>query len=347
MLQNNLKITLVGDIYVGEESFALSDDIIQICQESDIVIGNLESAITNTTDSIRGKCCLKATRKAADFFENRYIDVVTLANNHIFDYGLKGYQDTIKFLEQNDIKHLGAGENIREAQKPLIISKKGFNLGFLNYSIDCFRTKRADGDSYGYSPLEESNVFSQIEELRSQVDIIFVLYHWGYCEYVLPTPEQLSLGKKTIEKGARFVIGHHSHVVQGVSKHEDGLLAYSLGNFIFSNYFFRGEKVRLSQENQEGIILQITIDEGLAFDRKIFHSHQDGTKIRLEKTPYRQKKMNKRNEIVESLNYQETWKKYVFFQFLKRILYWLNILNWRKIRPDTIKGFFRILNFMR
>ena len=181
------------------------------------------------------------------------IDIVNLANNHIYDYKEQGLFDTIYNLGQGNIKYIGAGKNLKSARKPVLIEIKGVKLAFLGYYG---LRKHSDShpatkDSAGTAMRKLQFIHEDIRSLRDSVDVIIVNFHWGIEKEHLPGTDQISFAHKTIDYGADLIVGHHPHVLQGIEEYKGKLISYSLGNFIFGGN---------SRKHEKTAVLQIRID---------------------------------------------------------------------------------------
>ncbi|MBZ4687243.1 MAG: hypothetical protein PWQ96_814 [Clostridia bacterium] len=241
----------VGDIMLARKVGRLMDTnginypfslISEKINRFDIAFGNLESPIAEGGKPLPEKgICFRAKPAAATALKNAGFDIVSLANNHAVDYDGEALLETISLLEKNNIKWVGAGKNITQALQPVIMDKNGVKLGFLAFSdmADIFysysyrRIFRATDEQSGVAPMYEEIMTQEVEKLRKKVDIIVVSLHWGREYMHKPEQEQRLLAKKLIDCGADLIVGHHPHVLQGIERYKHGLIAYSLGNFVF------------------------------------------------------------------------------------------------------------------
>jgi poly-gamma-glutamate synthesis protein (capsule biosynthesis protein) len=338
---NGINISFLGDIFLGgNPSVELSPEIQKILASSDIVIANQEGPISNRETAIGGKCCLKSAPQTAQILRSWGIDVVSLANNHMFDYGWEGFEQTRNYVDKAGIRYLGAGKDLAEASKPLIVDIRGTKVGLLSYSWQFVQTTCATQQSYGSAPLEIKLMTSQIQQLSRQVDAVIVLPHWGYCEYMIPTPEQVDMAKTLIDAGATAVVGHHSHVVQGVIEKNGTLTAFSLGNFAFADYEYGGQTIRSKKENLSGAILKLVLKSRQVVSHQLIHTKQEQNVIVRDDSQQRRKKFEGRLHLPASADYPKYWRCYVRLRLLRRILYWANIMNWRYMHKDTLTGAF-------
>jgi poly-gamma-glutamate capsule biosynthesis protein CapA/YwtB (metallophosphatase superfamily) len=204
-----------------------------LLSQSDISMVNLENPITKRTQRVKKKFNFKMDPKYLGILQLAGIDIVTVANNHIFDYGPEGLLDTIHLLDSVGIKHVGAGRNAEEARKGVLFDIKGFRIGFLG----CFGAGAfaATSSQAGVAPRSEAMVTRDIQSLRQidKADYVVVSIHWG-TEKALHTEEwQVNLAHSVVDAGADLVVGHHPHVLQGIERYKNAFIAYSLGNFLF------------------------------------------------------------------------------------------------------------------
>lgn len=344
MGNSTVNLLFLGDIFLGEKpSIRLSSEIQSFFSFSDLLIANQEGPITRSEKSINGKCCLKSAPEAAQILRSWGIGIVSLANNHMFDYGWEGFEQTQERLDNAGIGYLGAGKNLNEATQPLILELKGIKIGLLAYSWGFVQTTCASDNTFGCAPIDRNSMTLQVRELSQEVDAVIVLPHWGYCEYLFPAPEQVELGKHLIEAGATAVVGHHSHVVQGVVKENNTLVAYSLGNFAFAKYSYGYQNVKLTRENLQGAILKLVLKPGKVVSYQIIHTIQLDDTIRTDDSERRRAEFAERRSILVYADYAKYWRRYLRRRLFKRILYWINVLHWRNIHKETITGAFLML----
>lgn len=229
---------------------------------SDISFINLEGPVSDIGNNVGSKYSFRMDPAVLPVMKNAGIDIVSFANNHVGDWNKEAFDDTLKRLNDASIHYTGAGNNKPDAEKPTIIEKNGLRIGFLGFSDVGPNWIAATEKSSGILLASDPDFETIIKNAKKEVDTLIVSVHWGdeYKEY---NANQQALAYKAIESGATLVIGHHPHVIQSTEVYKDGLIAYSLGNLIFDQYF--------SEETMQGLILEVTIDDGkiASYEKKL------------------------------------------------------------------------------
>lgn len=202
----------------------------------DINIANLESPIAEAGQEFSEKMFrFRAEPPVAKAIRAAGFNLVTLANNHSMDFGGNALAETFRHLSDNSITWIGAGKNLSEARKIALYTIKGRKVAFLGYSltrpVEFFAGQNRPGTAPGYEKL----VAADIASARSQADYVIVSFHWGKEVISTTQPYQRRAAHKAIEAGADVIIGHHPHILQGIERYKNGIIFYSLGNFIFAS----------------------------------------------------------------------------------------------------------------
>ena len=259
------------------------------------LILNLEGPISNRGTPIEGKINLIMREGILEKVFNPLPVAVSLANNHIMDFGNEAFEDTIMNLEKLGVLFFGAGRANENYNNPLIVSFEGLRVGFLGYCYAFYydQIKDVRGLLYGPAPLETERIQRDIDYLKDKVDRIVITFHWGIEDCNLPKMEQVYFARKAIEMGADCIIGHHAHAIQPVEMHQTGIVAYGLGNFIFpdlnvpsyfdktgnpTEYFMKRQ--RSWNKSSIGILIDLA---ALAYDILPFYC--DGKQV-LDKTTF-------------------------------------------------------------
>ncbi len=198
----------------------------------------------------------------AQIFDDCGFDAMSIANNHMYDFGPDALLDTRALLESKGIKVTGAGKDLAEARRPVIVDCKGVRVGFLAYCSVLPRGGAAEPGKVGIAPLrararcelrgphaparvitepDENDLAALLEDIRSlrrNVDVLMVSLHWG----VIWAPRiiadyQVTVGHACIDAGADLILGHHAHVPKGIEMYKGKAIFYSLSNFCMTKPF--------------------------------------------------------------------------------------------------------------
>lgn len=208
-------------------------------KKADITLINLESPLISNCPTTDEGMVFCGQEKAVNGLVYSGVKIASLANNHMADYEIDGFHQTINLLQQNKIAVTGYGE-------PAILEVKGKKFGFLGYNDIVER--------YDLLLKPEINLLqNNIKSLKQKVDFVIVAFHWGVEYTSSPSARQKELAYSAIDAGADLIIGNHPHWVQTVEKYQDKFIAYSHGNFIFDQMW--------SRETREGVIGKYIFDK--------------------------------------------------------------------------------------
>lgn len=239
-----MKIIIGADIFVTESNLRLFEsgnieelvgsDLNKILRNADFRIFNLEGPITESNSPIE-KCGpnLKMPANVINGIAALNPSLLTLANNHIMDYGKTGYEDTVKLLSSRGINYVGTGDNIATLKKSYCFEKDDIKIGV--YSCAEHEFSIAKNNYPGANPYDPLNTFDDILNLKQQCDFVVVLYHGGKECYRYPSPELQRCFRKMADKGADLVVAQHTHCVGCKEEFKNSTLIYGQGNFIFDD----------------------------------------------------------------------------------------------------------------
>ena len=240
-LETVIKILFGGDLFPGGEvatsfmqdrAISLMYDFSDVMNAADLRIINLECPLTSSEKRItKTGPHLKAPPEMALFLKGLRIDLVTLANNHILDYGEAGLSDTIENCRKAGIRTVGAGSSIDEAKEPCRIQVGEHSISVINFCESEFSI--AGHGTAGASPFDFYQAARQIRKGKEAGSTVFVVYHGGNEHYDLPSPRLRETFRFMADMGADAVIGHHTHCFSGIETYSGKPLVYSLGNFLF------------------------------------------------------------------------------------------------------------------
>lgn len=251
--KNVLTLNFVGDIMLGrqvgkaiinnDDSCWPFRDIYSEINSADLLVGNLECVFVDKiiTGTINYKKILfPAYGESVRGLKLAGFDVVSLANNHSLDFGIKGVEATKKILEADGIKCAGI-----DSTDPVVVMKKDFKIAIFGYWMnrgDLYRVNLKEG----YRKIERNVFIDEIRNTRKLSDIVIIFIHWGKEFTSYPIDSQRSIAHLAIDSGADLVVGHGPHQIQGIERYRNGFIAYSLGNFVFDQKY---------EETKSGIIL--------------------------------------------------------------------------------------------
>lgn len=266
-----LTTSIVGDIMLGRrvgEALARAGDpaaafrpMARRLAAADVTVGNLESTLSKSGAPTQGGDSFGADPDVLAGLELAGFDVLSVANNHLGDYGRLAIGETIAELRAGGFAPVGGGTNLARARGAVVVERKGVRIGFI--ATDSIgETPAAGSDSPGTNrinapprtgPLDRralARVAADIRTLDARADLVIVLPHWGTQYTNAPERSQRTMAKAFATAGADLVVGGHPHWVQGWETIGDATVIHSLGNFIFDMDFMR--------ETQEGIALEVT-----------------------------------------------------------------------------------------
>lgn len=261
----NKKTTLffVGDIMLtrGVESSVTKNfngdysklfDNVSGLKKSDILFANLEGAVSDVGNNVGSKYSFRMNPEILPVLKNAGFDIVSFANNHVGDWNMAAFKDTLTRLEQNGILKTGAGLNKEEASSPTIIEKNGTKFGFLGFTDVGPNWLEAKEDNPGILLASDPNLDVIIKLAKTKCDVLIVSFHWGIEYKLVHNERQESLAHLAVDSGADMVIGHHPHVIEDVEEYKGKPIVYSLGNFIFDQYF--------SKDTMRGMLFSATFE---------------------------------------------------------------------------------------
>jgi len=226
--------------------------VAKILKEADIAFCNLEAPLSNQGKPVIGRLsAYRCSPRMAEGLTYAGFDLINLANNHTMDYGPDALVETLDILEKSKIPTIGAGRNIAEARKPVILERKGTRFGFLGYTTSENQPQHfaASTSKPGVAPIRISTLFhpphtneedmemmiEDIQAARSQADVLIVSCHWSVGlmggSHTL-TVHQPAVTRAAIDAGADLVIGHGPHAIQAVEVYKGKAIFYNLGNFV-------------------------------------------------------------------------------------------------------------------
>ena len=315
-----------ADVLVGKE-------LTSLLKKTDIKIFNLETVVGEKGLPIKKVGpYLRCPEECFSGIAALNPTVLSIANNHVMDYGEEGLLETIRIIEKNNIKWVGAGRNINSLKKYIVIEKNEIKIGI--YSCTEHEFSISDSNFAGCNPYDPLYSFDDIREVSQKCDYLIVLYHGNKEYYRYPSPDVQRVCRKFAECGANIVLCQHSHCIGSAEKYGQCELVYGQGNFLFyggeTNEFF-----------QAGALVQVEIDE---YTKNSFVTYipvvRNGFTIRLASEQEKKKILEEfecRSEKMKDLDFVK--KNYLEFSKTMLEIYYSRCLA--KVRRNIL---FRIIN---
>lgn len=276
-----ISLVAVGDVCINNPHVAHTQkyalpylNIRNILRSGDLAFGNLECALSSRGAAIPGKeFTFRGAPGVSRLLRDAGFDVFSVANNHSKDFGELAFLDTLTALKEAGVGASGGGRNEAEAFRPVVLNVKDKKVAFLSFSGVLPPGFWATSRSCGVASLRDGRkVLAAVKAARAQADIVVVSVHWGQELSIMPSKAQVTLGRQIIDAGAAVVLGHHPHVVQGFERYKGGLIAYSLGNFIFSPGNAKG---------RQSVILSTKISRNQVVEATVFPVYIEGIRPKL------------------------------------------------------------------
>lgn len=217
---------------LGQMIEVIGEELLNLWQAADVRIFNIECPVLNEGHPIsKAGVCLKMEECSFNGIKALNPSLVTLANNHILDYGQNGIMNTVRIMRHNSIPFVGVGKQIEDASEIKYIEMNGIRIGV--YACAEHEFSIIEDGKWGANPYDPLETFDHIEKGKRDCDYLIVLYHGGREFYRYPSPELQKCFRKMAEKGADLVIAQHTHCVGCCEEYQNSVLVYGQGNFIF------------------------------------------------------------------------------------------------------------------
>ncbi|MCY3781892.1 MAG: CapA family protein [Chloroflexi bacterium] len=264
-------IAMVGDIFPQQalpQSAELAD-VRRLLRSADVAFGNLETPVSNRGAPVEKWINMRMPPELLADVQDLGFDIVTLANNHMMDFGAVALRDTFRYLRERDLPYVGAGENLDAAWRAELVTVGDTRVAFLGAASTLGVQSAATDERPGVAPIHVSEsynidfagsmeqpgsapyVFTRawtedldravlaIEAARREADFLVLALHWGVPPFWRSRFQdgladyQIEVGHALIDAGADCIIGHHPHSLQEVEIYRGAPIFYSLGNFVF------------------------------------------------------------------------------------------------------------------
>lgn len=237
MRSEGITINVCGDLYIDpqlDRKDFFSDEIIALFSNTDFNIVNLESPVTTGQEKkiVKTGPHLKGSSDIPYYLKQINANLVTLANNHIMDYGAGGLLSTISLCNENTIGYVGAGNSPEEAGKSFHFEKQNIKTSIINFTENEWSVAR--NNRPGANPMNIIENVRSIRKAKESSDFVIVIIHGGHEFYSLPSPRMVSQYRFYAENGASVIICHHSHCISGFEEYKGVPIFYGIGNFLFT-----------------------------------------------------------------------------------------------------------------
>ncbi len=268
-----------------------------LLETADLVFVNLEAPFgTRGTPAEKAYTFLVDT-SLVNVLEAGRVNLVSIANNHMLDYGEEALLETMALLKRRGIAYSGAGRNLAEARRAAQVKIGNTKIALAAYSLTFPESFWATDTSAGTCFPYHTFVYKDIQRLKRENDLVIVSCHWGEELRETPKPYQIKLAHRLINAGADVVLGHHPHVVQGIELYRGKLIAYSLGNFIFGSY---------SENVRDSMILSLEFARDTLMGGQIYpisvYNREVNFQPQLLKGESRQRFIDRLNQLSRELN---------------------------------------------
>ncbi len=261
----------------GVLSKCISQELTDILNAADIFMLNNEFTFSDRGTALEGKYyTFRAATSRINILNDLGVDTVSLANNHIYDFGADAFFDTLDTLHSANITTFGGGADLNEAVKPVYYDLKNIKVGFV--AATCAEKIRYTPEATDSSPgvllaYDDTKYLQVIREAKANCDFLVAYIHWGNEDTHEVTNSQKNMGREFIDAGADIVIGGHPHVLQGIEYYNGKPIVYSLGDFWFND------------ETKETGIIEIKVSDSGLQNMKFLPCMQENLTTTLKTAP--------------------------------------------------------------
>jgi poly-gamma-glutamate synthesis protein (capsule biosynthesis protein) len=224
---------------------------LDVFKNSDIAFANLEGTVSDQGVDKHNLYSFRMDPDVAPTLEGAGLSILSVANNHIGDWGIPAFTDTLTNLQENELLYTGGGMTKTEAETPTIINKNGMKIGFLGFSDVGPDDMAAEQGTPGILLASDPDFDNIIKNAAKQVDYLVVSFHFGVEYQTKHNARQEYLAHEAVLDGAKIVIGTHPHVAEDTEVYKNSFIAYSLGNLVFDQPF--------STNTMQGMLLQMKL----------------------------------------------------------------------------------------
>ena len=312
-INNRHNILIAGDLFPSKKNIPLFKDgnaleifgekILGLFRDASFSLINLEGALTSSDiPQIKTGPIIKAPETCIEGIKGLGVTAVSLANNHITDYGRDGFLDTVRTLDCNGIEHIGAGESQNDINNYLSIVIG--NRRVCIYTVSELFYNQATTTSPGVNLYDEYVVCNELKSLKQKHDYLIVIYHGGTEGFPYPTPLLQKRFHRMADCGADFITAQHSHCIGCYETYNGSYLLYGQGNFLFA---------RMKKDiTKHGLISEICFDDnGIKIHNHLVNVSQDEV-VRYDDLQDFSSFHARSEDILDFENIQQKFRQYCF-----------------------------------
>jgi poly-gamma-glutamate synthesis protein (capsule biosynthesis protein) len=280
----SVRLIAVGDIMLGDSAICvgfgfasrhdsdglrrLLSNVAPLLQDAQIGFGNLEAVLSGRgldPDSLRSKQ-MRGLPEYATALRGAGFNVINVANNHAVQHGEEAFRDTVQALEMADIRVCGLRGEDGWCSRPVVMPVGAVTVGIIGY---CLRPRQYGTTTPPFAEGAAEEIRADVTRLKSTVNQVIVSLHWGEEFVQQPCESEVALAKSLIDAGAAVIVGHHPHVARPVERHGNGVVGYSLGNFVSDMIWLgdlRAGKILRCELSARGVMTAETIDVRIGRD---------------------------------------------------------------------------------
>ena len=254
MLDRGVRRSVVKNLNGAYAKLFEDSTLSSIFQNADVIFANLEGTASDQGKDKHNLYSFRMDPAVLPTLKNAGFNVLAVANNHIGDWGISAFIDTLARLKENGLLYTGGGFDKTEAETPTILEKNGMKIGFLAFSDVGPADTKAGKDTPGILLASDPDFDTIVKNATKQVDFLIVSFHFGVEYQTKHDARQEFLAHEAVDDGAKIIIGGHPHVPEDTEVYKNSFIAYSLGNFIFDQSW--------SAPTMQGLLLELRLNKG-------------------------------------------------------------------------------------
>ncbi len=269
----------------------IDKNLISYLNSRDIFLINNEFSIGTRGERLKNKTwTFQVEPEKIQILKDLGADIVSLANNHVYDFGEIGFLDTLEHLKDADMPYVGAGKNLKQASQGKYFIINGYKIGVVAASRaeKKYFTPVAEKNKPGIMGTYDSADFLEaIKKADAECDYLIAYVHWGTENSTRLEHQQKAMAKQYVDAGADAVIGGHTHCLQGMEFYKNAPIVYSLGNFWFNS------------KSLDTCVVTLCFDRELNVEVQYLPLAQKGCETYILKTPEERRALFNRVEAFE------------------------------------------------